>query len=198
MARTKKETVQEPLKKAEEKKPQSSSFAFGGQKVMTKEERKAIIEQATAKQSAPAKDIMWDVKDTEFKADRWIVIVTPEGEIYQEPIPRYADYDMFIALLASTPDEFISPLKFSITTENICRTDLTIKGIKGNIITVPYEGGRAFNKYAEILKVQNKTKNVGGNIIIAGIDKAYNATEANKVASKIVDLFNNHIEEVKV
>lgn len=165
---------------------------------MTKEERKAIIEQATAKQSAPAKDIMWDVKDTEFKADRWIVIVTPDGEIYQEPIPRYADYDMFIALLASTPDEFISPLKFSITTENICRTDLTIKGVKGNIITVPYEGGRAFNKYAEILKVQNKTKNVGGNIIIAGIDKAYTSSEASKVASKIVDLFNNHIEEVKL
>ena len=165
---------------------------------MTKEERKAIIEQATAKPQTAFSDVMWDLKDTEFKADRWIVIVTPSGEIYQEPIPRYADYDMFIALVAAAPDECTSPLKFSVTTENICRTDLTIKGIKGNIITVPYEGGRAFNKYAEILKVQNKTKNVGGNIIIAGIDKAYSATEANKVASKIVDLFNNQIEEVKI
>ena len=165
---------------------------------MTKEERKAIIEQATAKPPAALRDIMWDIKDTEFKADRWIVIVTPDGEIYQEPIPRYMDYDMFIALVASTPDEMTSPLKLSITTENICRTDLTIRGVKGNIITVPYEGGRAFNRYAELLKVQNKTKNVGGNIIIAGIDKAYSSTEANKVASKIVDLFNSQVEEVKL
>lgn len=70
----------------------------------SEERRIRIQELLTPTKNKDVVDVHWDVKDSEFVCERWIVVLTPEGNLYQEPVPRYASYENFLKIICNIPD----------------------------------------------------------------------------------------------
>lgn len=170
-----------------------NGFSFGG---MTKEERRALIEEAigSPKKERPSMD--FKVEDSEYTPSQWVVVLTPKGDIYQEPVPRYADAQYFIYILASVPDSPIIGNKIDFSAE-IYKTSFTVKGVDCVINTVNFEGTRKENAYVCAFELKNGTTKIGGNLVFSKDNSGFSKKEAEKVVAEIVKKLNNYKEVVE-
>lgn len=197
---TKKTSVKD--EKSSTKAPSKKEvFSFGpsvNPSIMDKDKRKRVIEEALCPKPTLVPIDPWVVEDTEYTPTEWIVIVDAKGRIYEEPVPRYVEYETFIAMLSAIPDKPINTNgKLSFQADSLYRTNFKVKGIDCQITTVPYDGSRSINNYARLFDIKNGTRNIGGNIVFSTPDKGMNKKSADKVVKEIIATFEKG-EEVDV
>lgn len=178
---TKKDTVKKDI------------FSFGSTTkppVMSKEERRNIIEEALCAKPTNAKIDPWTVEDTEYTPKEWIVIIDTKGRIYEEPVPRYMEYGNFIAMITAIPDNPInSNGRMSINVDTIYRTNFNVKGVECQITSISYDGTRSINNFASIFGIKNGTRNIGGNLVFSNPNKGMDKKSADKVVKEIISIF---------
>ena len=189
-----------------EKSPTKAStkkevFSFGSStkpSVMDKDKRKKVIEEALCPKPTLIPIEPWTVEDTEYTPTKWIVIVDTNGRIYEEPVPRYLEYENFIAMITSIPDKPINTNgRLSFQTDCLYKTNFKVKGVDCQITTVSFDGSRSINNYSHLFGIKNGTRNVGGNIVFSTPNEGMNKKSADKVVKEIIAIFEKG-EEVDV
>ena len=171
-----------------EEPKKSSSFSFGG---MSKEERQNVILNALNPKPSNEPIPVWTVEETEYEPQSWVVVLTIDGHIYQEPVPRYCNEDIFISLLSMLPDKVDKTSnKITVSAEEICKTEFPVKGVDCYINTVAFNGTRSRNQYCSAFDIKNTTKMVGGNIVFSGLEKGLTKVQCKKVVEAIVKKLN--------
>lgn len=177
-------------KKAETKKVHNETFKFTK---LSKEERDAIIRQAIT----PSKPKMeYTLEETQYVPKEWVVVVTPKGVIYQEPVPRYFPFKDFVGVLACCPSDPIvsNSIEFN---GDLNYTSFEVSGVNCNIVTTTFNGQRKENAYSCVFDIKNTTNKIGGNIVFAGPEKGFTEKQAQSVVKAIIKRFNNYEETVK-
>ena len=181
--------------------PKKDTFSFGSDAkppVMDKDKRKKVIEEALCPKPTLLPIEPWTVEDTEYIPTKWIVIVDTKGKIYEEPVPRYLEYENFIAMISSIPDKPLNlSNRLSFQADCLYRTNFKVKGVDCQITTVPYDGSRSMNNYAHLFGIKNGTRNVGGNIVFSTPNEGMDKKSADKVVKEIIAIFEKG-EEVDV
>lgn len=164
-------------------------FSFGG---MTKEERQNVILNALNAKPSNEPIPVWTVEETEYEPQSWVVVLTVDGHIYQEPVPRYCDESTFVNILSMLPDKMDKTSnKITLTAEEVCKTAFPVKGVDCYINTVAFNGNRSRNEYCSAFNIQNTTKMVGGSLVFSGLDKGLTKLQCKKVTEAIVKKLNS-------
>lgn len=186
-------SVKEKASSTKKDTVKKDTFSFGSTTkppVMSKEERRNIIEEALCAKPTNAKIDPWTVEDTEYTPKEWIVIIDTKGRIYEEPVPRYMEYDNFIAMITAIPDNPInSNGRMSINVDTIYRTNFNVKGVECQITSISYDGTRSINNFASIFGIKNGTRNIGGNLVFSNPNKGMDKKSADKVVKEIISIF---------
>lgn len=186
-------SVKEKASSTKKDTVKKDTFSFGSTTkppVMSKEERRNIIEEALCAKPTNAKIDPWTVEDTEYTPKEWIVIIDTKGRIYEEPVPRYMEYGNFIAMITAIPDNPInSNGRMSINVDTIYRTNFNVKGVECQITSISYDGTRSINNFASIFGIKNGTKNIGGNLVFSNPNKGMDKKSADKVVKEIISIF---------
>ena len=123
----------------------------------------------------------WVASEAEFTCENgWIVVLTPKGDIYQEPVSRYCDLPSFLAVVCSLP---------CISADSHLRIESTISKSPfkyGEIVTAAYLGMSARNNFAEHFDIQTEPRTAGGNIVFSGKDSTSFTLEQAKEVTKWV------------
>ena len=124
----------------------------------------------------------WKTEDATFNCENsWIVVLTPNGDIYQEPVSRYCDFPSFLAVVCSLP---------SISADSHLRMECSISKTPfeyGEITTAAYFGTSARNNFADHFNLQMEPKAVGGNIVFSGKDgTAFTLDQAKEVVKWVI------------
>lgn len=176
-------------------------FSFGSDAkppVMDKDKRRKVIEEALCPKPTLIPIEPWTVEDTEYTPTKWIVVVDTKGKIYEEPVPRYIEYENFIAMITSMPDKPLNTSgRFSFQADCLYKTNFKVKGIDCQITTVSFDGSRSINNYSQLFGITNGTRNVGGNIIFSTPNEGMDKKSADKVVKEIIAIFEKG-EEVNV
>lgn len=188
-------TSNKKLDKEVDTSSSKSSFTFGNIKPMSKEERANIINEATSVKPNNNPVVSWTVEETDYKPEEWVVVIDTKGNIYKEPVPRYCNYDNFIIMLTTIPDVPQSTGgRISINADALYRTKFPVKNIECYINTVAYDGTRSKNEYALNFDIENKTRNIGGNIVFASPNKGFTLKQANSVVEEIIKTLEKSIK----
>lgn len=192
---TVKKTDSKTVKKEEPKKSKSKEeFVFGGVNGrMSKEERLEIIEEALHP-SKPKVDLSYKVDETEYVPKEWCVVLTPNGYLYQEPIPRYWDVKTFVDIMASIPDKATDTNKVDFESE-VTYMAFEVKGVECYVVSASMDGTRKLNEYAKMFPT--KTLQTGGNLVFCGMGKGLSKKECLKVTETIVKKMNGYEEVIK-
>lgn len=186
-------SVKEKASSTKKDTVKKDTFSFGSTikpPVMSKEERRNIIEEALCAKPTNAKIDPWTVEDTEYTPKEWIVIIDTKGRIYEEPVPRYMEYGNFIAMITAIPDNPInSNGRISINVDTIYRTNFNVKGVECQITSISYDGTRSINNFASIFGIKNGTRNIGGNLVFSNPNKGMDKKSADKVVKEIISIF---------
>lgn len=204
MPKTKKETAKKggniwdsvPVKKVSvlEKKDEKEEK----KKQAERDERRTVIESLiNEKKIAERPDLSFKIEETEYVPKKWIIVLTPKGQIYQEPVPRYFDYQNFVGILASAPDKLIISSTMIDFDAMLHHTGFEVKGVDCEIVTAEFTGNRTENPYGEPFTIKNGTEKIGGNIIFAGPEQGFSKTQAKTVVSQIVKILNKHEEIIE-
>ena len=103
----------------------------------------------------------WNIEDTSFNTDRgWIVVLTPSGDIYQEPVTRYCSFPVFLAIVCSLP-EIHEGSRLRVEAE-IVKTPFAY----GEITTALFMGTSARNNFASYFNLNGEPKLAGGNSLL--------------------------------
>lgn len=124
----------------------------------------------------------WKLDDTSFNTDQgWIVVLTPSGDIYQEPVARYCSLPVFLAITCSLPEiREDSRLRVEAT---IAKTPFTY----GEITTALFTGTSKRNNFASYFNLDSEPKLAGGNIVFSNKDNtSFTKEEARKVAEWVI------------
>ena len=123
----------------------------------------------------------WVASEADFTCeDGWIVVLTPKGDIYQEPVSRYCDFSSFLAVVCSLP---------CISADSHLRMDVSISRSPfqyGEIVTAAYLGMSARNNFAEHFDIQTEPRTAGGNIVFSGKENTSFTLEQAKEVTKWV------------
>lgn len=178
--------------KAKEEPKKTSTFSFGG---MSKEERQNVILNALNPKPSTEPIPVWTVEETEYEPQSWVVVVTIDGHVYQEPVPRYCDEDVFIKILATVPDKPAAGNKYSL---DVSKTIFEVKGVDCYITTSTYDGGRKLNSFINSFFPEKKgvPTVIGGNLIFSGMDKGLTKAQCKKVTEAIIKRLNTYEEKV--
>lgn len=198
---TKKKTSTVAKKTSTKATKSKEVFSFGSEAkppVMDKDKRRKVIEEALCPKPTLIPIESWTVEDTEYTPKEWIVVVDTKGRIYEEPVPRYIEYNNFIAMISSIPDKPLNlSNRLSFQADCLYRTNFKVKGVDCQITTVPYDGSRSMNNYAHLFGIKNGTRNVGGNIVFSTPSEGMDKKSADKVVKEIIAIFEKG-EEVDV
>lgn len=163
-----------------------------------RDERRTVIEALiNEKKNAERPNLTYTVEETEYVPKKWVIVLTPNGHVYQEPVPRYFDYQNFVGILASIPDKPIISSTLIDFDAMLSHTAFDVKGVSCEIVTADFTGNRQENPYGEPFKIKNGTNKIGGNIIFAGPEQGFSKTQAKTVVSQIVKILNKHEEIVQ-
>lgn len=163
-----------------------------------RDERRTVIENLiNEKKNAERPNLKYTVEETVYEPKKWIIVLTPKGQVYQEPVPRYFEYQNFVGILASAPDKLIISSTMIDFDAMLHHTAFEVKDIPCEIVTAEFTGNRAENPYGEPFGIKNGTNKIGGNIIFAGPEKGFTKTQAGTVVSQIVKILNKHEEIVQ-
>lgn len=144
------------------------------------------IEEEDLRQSQMPKvdfsDVEWTEEETVFEPKQgWVVVLTPDGHIYQEPVPRYCSVGVFSAILCSFPE--ISENDHIRMDANLSKTPFSC----GEIVTASYGNVTKRNNYASHFDVKNETSIVGGNMVFTNKDeKAFTKAQAGKAVKWVI------------
>lgn len=119
-------------------------------------------------------------KESLLSPSTYVIVLTPRGEIYIDPVPRYTDFINFRNFIASCPD--------NPSTENLyIKSEIKVISIpKGELIYSTVDGSRRINPFTDKF-IESKSKvNVSGNLIFTGEDKGFSKKEAEAVFNWIV------------
>ena len=124
----------------------------------------------------------WVASEAEFTCENgWIVVLTPEGNIYQEPVSRYCDLSSFLAVVCSLP---------CISADSHLRMEAAISRSifeYGEIVAAAYQGTSARNTFAEHFNIQTEPRIAGGNIVFSGKDNtAFTLEQAREVTKWVI------------
>lgn len=124
----------------------------------------------------------WVASEAEFTCENgWIVVLTPEGNIYQEPVSRYCDLSSFLAVVCSLP---------CISADSHLRMEAAIsKSVfkYGEIVAAAYLGASARNNFAERFNIQTEPRIVGGNIVFSGKENtSFTLEQAREVTKWVI------------
>lgn len=197
MPRKKAETPATPVKKTTKTtktETKKDTFSFGGTNGrMSKEEREEIIRQAIT----PSKPKMeYTLDETQYTPKEWVVVVTPKGQIYQEPVPRYFPFNTFVAILAGCPSDPIVSNNIDFQAD-LNYTSFEVSGVDCRIVTTTFNGQRRENTYSCIFDIKNTTQKIGGNIVFSGAEKGFTEKQAQSVVKAIIKKFDKYEENVK-
>ena len=121
----------------------------------------------------------WVASEAEFTCENgWIVVLTPKGDIYQEPVSRYCSLSSFLAVVCSLP---------CISADSHLRTDISISRSPfkyGEIVTAAYLGAPARNNFAKYFDIQTEPRTAGGNIVFSGKENTSFTLEQAKEVTK--------------
>lgn len=120
-------------------------------------------------------------EDSYKSPTEFVIVLTPTGKIYLEPVPRYCDFSVFRTFIASFPD---------INDTNI----LQYRGIISTsqiedfeVVTAAYDTPKQINPFTKKFpEIKNYTQAIGGNLVFTGVNKPLNKKEAKKVFQTIV------------
>ena len=129
----------------------------------------------------------WKLDDTSFNTDQgWIVVLTPSGDIYQEPVTRYCSFPVFLAIVCSLP-EIHEGSRLRVEAE-IVKTPLAkTPFIYGEITTALFTGTSKRNNFASYFNLDSEPKLAGGNIVFSNKDNtSFTKEEARKVAEWVI------------
>lgn len=204
MPKTKKEVEKTKNKKVESTK--SSEFSFGQiskkeddkKKKEEQDNRRALIDELIgASKNENIEQLKYTVEETDYVPSKFVVVITTNGLIYQEPVPRYFDYKNFVGLLASAPDRMIIAQTMIDFDANLSHTAFEVKGVDCEIVTADFNGYRSENAYSKFFSIKNGTSKIGGNLIFAGPEKPFTKKQAKDVVSQIIKILNNSEEIVE-
>lgn len=188
---TKSVEKKEPVKKASRTSlKEDNGFSFGK---MTREERRALIEEAIGAPKKEKPSMEYRLEDSEYIPSQWVVVITPKGNVYQEPVPRYMDSQYFTYVLASIPDLPLVGNKIDFSAE-VYKTSFEVKGVDCIITTVDFIGTRKENAYICAFNVSNGTTKIGGNLVFSKDGSGFTKKEAEKVTAEIIKKLNNYSE----
>lgn len=120
-------------------------------------------------------------EDSYKSPTEFVIVLTPTGRIYLEPVPRYCDFSVFRTFIASFPD---------INDTNILqyRGILSTSQIEDfEVVTAAYDTPKQINPFTKKFpEIKNYTQAIGGNLVFTGVNKPLNKKEAKKVFQAIV------------
>lgn len=124
----------------------------------------------------------WVASEAEFTCENgWIVVLTPEGNVYQEPVSRYCDLSSFLAVVCSLP---------CISADSHLRMEAAISRSVfeyGEIVAAAYLGMSTRNNFAEHFNIQTEPRIVGGNIVFSGKDNtSFTLEQAREVTKWVI------------
>lgn len=196
MPRKKKEATEKKTADVVKKQdtPKKDTFSFGGSGgKMSKEERDAIIKKAIYSNKPKME---YTLEETRYVPKEWVVVITPTGNIYQEPVPRYFPYTTFVAILATCPSSPIVSNTIDYEAD-LQHTSFEVSGVDCNIVTCSFNGQRKENPYSCVFDIKNTTQKIGGNIVFAGSEKGFTERQAQLVVKAIIKNFDKYEEVIK-
>ena len=136
----------------------------------------------------------WTVKESEFEAKEWIVVLTKEGELYQEPLPRCVPTQIYIEILATYPEEESG---FKILSVPVQYLEVGTKTNSGVWAYIDYMGTKESNNFARVF-APIKEKLYGGNLIFSKApDKGFTKKEAEKFTEWVIKQLEKD-EEIEI
>lgn len=191
----------ESSKKTEEpaKKPDSiTAEAVEARRLARMEKRlqRKAEQEDLSRSLLPPRDLSeddWKLDDTSFNTDRgWIVVLTPSGDIYQEPVARYCSLPVFLAITCSLP-EIREDFRLRVEA-NIAKTPFA----HGEITTALFTGTSTRNNFASYFNLNSEPKLAGGNIVFSNKDStSFTKEEARKVAEWVIQQISKE-EEIDI
>lgn len=138
----------------------------------------AVLDKVSGKKEPEIEEYAFDIKDVEFNPENFVVILTPDRNIYEEPVPRYCDFDSFKYMLTVLPD--------MPTTQGY--------SMRADIVNVKY--GSSYEMFYNIFDGTRRTRNkyapkfgvnltIGGNLVFTGKGKPLDKKGADKLAKEI-------------
>lgn len=146
----------------------------------------AKLEEAESKVSQERKqnsveEIPYNFKDATLISPTYVIVLTPNAEIYVDPIPRYTDFVNFRNFLTSCPDN---------SNEEYLNIKSEIKKISvpnGEMTYSIFDGSRKVNPFVDRFIDSKKGKvNIGGNLIFSGESRGLTKSESEKMFNWIV------------
>ena len=146
----------------------------------------AKLEEAESKVSQERKqnsveEIPYNFKDAALISPTYVIVLTPNAEIYVDPVPRYTDFVNFRNFLASCPDN---------SNEEYLNIKSEIKKISipnGEMTYSIFDGSRKVNPFIDRFIDSKKGKvNIGGNLIFSGESRGLTKSESEKMFNWIV------------
>ncbi len=193
MERKKKErtpdTVTTPSR-GKSRKDSSKDFDFGG---LTREERRSLIKEVLL--PGHRVDLPFTVEGSEYVPTEWVVVLTTQGNVYQEPVPRYMDTQYFVNVLAAIPSSPQNGNRISFDAE-VYSTPFKVKGVECTIHTVSANGSRKENLYIDAFHIENGTAKVSGSLVFSKNGKGFTLKESRAVISEIVRTMNEYEEVI--
>lgn len=200
---TKKTTINKPstkkstVNKTTSKKKTINKTAKTKSETQPKKEEKVTQPKSTIKVEfgVPSKkdkivpEVPYTIKEAEPVKESFIVVLTPEGSIYIEPVPRYCDFITFRNFMASFPDMPSSDnfsFKAAVSTYEAGDGELSISQFDGTRKTNPF-----VNCFFDFKK---GFKNVGGNLVFTGKGKGLSEAESKKMFNWVVKTLQTPIE----
>ena len=150
------------------------------------EEIKAKLEEAESKVSQERKqnsveEIPYTFKDATLISPTYVIVLTPNAEIYVDSVPRYTDFVNFRNFLASCPDN---------SNEEYLNIKSEVKKISipnGEMTYSIFDGSRKVNPFVDRFIDSKKGKvNIGGNLIFSGESRGLTKSESEKMFNWIV------------
>ena len=138
----------------------------------------AVLDKVSGKNEPEIEEYTFDIKDVEFTPENFVVILTPDRNIYEEPVPRYCDFDSFKYMLTVLPD--------MPTTQGY--------SMRADIVSVKY--GSSYEMFYNIFDGTRRTRNkyapkfgvnvtIGGNLVFTGKGRPLDKKGADKLAKEI-------------
>ena len=146
----------------------------------------AKLEEAESKVSQERKqnsveEIPYNFKDATLISPTYVIVLTPNAEIYVDPVPRYTDFVNFRNFLASCPDN---------SNEEYLNIKSEIKKISvpnGEMTYSIFDGSRKSNPFVDRFIDQKRGKiNIGGNLVFSGESRGLTKSESEKMFNWIV------------
>lgn len=127
----------------------------------------------------------YSYKESILDPSTYVITLTPKGEIYIDPVPRYTDFITFRNFLVSAPD-IVSQDLLQI------RADIKVRKVgEADLVYSIVSGTRKLNPYADKFLDSPYKINIGGSLVFTGDGKGFTKEETKKMFNYIVNILQS-------